>query len=115
MSRADYGWTIVQVFQDTRAIGVLEIVDMKGRVSVTNDIENVLIEIGGRLERDGLGQLEDLAVIYRDSMNAWDEVVLDHVGNFRRFAALPRGRCHTELRAEAVVRYLGRQLEERVT
>ena len=108
--RASIHWETVEVFpQDNRAIHVLEIVDLKGDVSVTNDIENVLIELEELLPRP----IAEYAVIYRDSMDLWDEVVLDQVGNFRNFAALPRGRDKTELRAEAVVRLLKRELAER--
>lgn len=107
--RADYDWSHSQVLGDHRATTVIQIVDLDlGNMSVTNDIENILLEISGQLPEDNA--LEENAVIYRDSTGAWDEVVLDQVGNFRKFAALPRGRCFTELQAEAVVRLVARQI-----
>lgn len=108
-ARADYDWRLVQIFTDGRATTVIEIVDHNlGSMSVTNDIENVLLEISEGLDDDN--QLSENAVIYRDSMGLWDEIILDQVGNFRSFAALPRGRCRSELQAEAVVRLVKRQL-----
>ena len=114
-ARADYGWSQSQVFTDTRSTTVLQIVSLikivdenRGEISVTNDIENVLIEISEALPEDN--PLQANAVIYRDSTGAWDEVVLDQVGNFKKFAALPRGRCFTEIQAEAVLRLVARQV-----
>ena len=57
--------------------------------------------------------LSECAIIYRDSLEQWDEIVVDQVGNFARFAALPRGRCRTELQAEAIVRLCARQVGAR--
>ena len=108
-ARADYGWSQSQVLTDSRSTTVLQIVDEnRGEMSVTNDIENVLLEISEALPEDN--PLSENAVIYRDSTGAWDEVVLDQVGNFQKFAALPRGRCFTEVQAEAVVRLVARQI-----
>ncbi len=109
MSRADYAFAVVAVFNDTRATEIIQIVDAKTDVSVTNDIENVLNEIQARIPR----RPGDYAWIYCDSMDNWDEIIVDDVGNFVKFAALPRGRCFTEVQAEAVARYLARQLERR--
>lgn len=111
-ARADYDWKLVQILTDGRATTVIEIVDRDlGNMSVTNDIENILLEISDDLDDDN--PLSENAVIYRDSEGLWDEIVLDEVGNFRSFAALPRGRCRSELQAEAVVRLVARQLEVR--
>ena len=108
MSRSDFDWKIVEILQDERAVQVVEVVDLDlGNMSVTNDVENVILEIAKILPRPPT----DFAWIYADSTGAWDELVLDHTGNFKNFAALPRGRCHSELQAEAVVRLLARELE----
>ena len=57
--------------------------DLDGYPSVTNDIENVLaslvdagVLVAGRL------------VIYRDSMDIWDQVVIDGECRFLRFHSL---------------------------
>lgn len=110
MSRSDYSFAVVEVVGDERATHVVQIVDLDaGRMSVTNDIENVLLEIQARLDRHPT----EYVWIYRDSMENWDEVQLDDVGNFQRFNALPRGRCFTEVQAEAVVRFLARHVNAR--
>ena len=109
-ARADYAWKLVGLLQDGRAVTLIEIVDKDlGNMSVTNDIENVLLEIADGLPEDN--PLSENAVIYRDSEGYWDEIVLDQVGNFKSFAALPRGRRQSELQSEAVVRLVARQLE----
>lgn len=51
---------------------VLRIIDLNlGRMSVTNDIENVLTQIRKEIGKD----IESLKIIYRDSVGTWDEVV----------------------------------------
>jgi hypothetical protein len=108
MSRADYHFNVVEVFQDDRAVKIVDIVDENlGNMSVTNDVENVILEIAKILPN----KPTDYAWIYRDSDNQIDELVLDRTGNFDHFAPLPRGRCKTEVFAEAVVRLLERELE----
>ena len=110
MSSADYSFAVVQVFKDERVNNVVQIVDLDaGNMSVTNDIENVLLEIQARLP----DHPTDYIWIYRDSMENWDEIQLDDVGNFQRFNALPRGRCFTEVQAEAVVCFLARHVNAR--
>lgn len=111
MSRSDYSFAVIQVFQDKRAVEVVQVADANlGNMSVTNDVENVINEISARLPRPAA----DYAWIYRDSTGTWDEIVVDEVGNFAKFVALPRGRCLTELEAEAVVRLIARELAARV-
>lgn len=62
MTKSDYTYTIED--------GFLKIVDLDmGGMSVTNDIENVITEIG--LSEDIL----NLRIIYQDSMGEWDEVI----------------------------------------
>jgi len=108
-ARADYEWKTVGIFVDFREAIVIEIIDLNlGNMSVTNDVENVLIEISERFQEGN--PLAESAVIYRDSEGLWDEIVLDQVGNFKTFAALPRGRCRSELQVEAVARLVKRQL-----
>jgi len=108
--RADYDWNLVQILTDDRTTNVIEITDRDlGNMSVTNDVENVLIEISDDPLFDN-NPLSESAVIYCDSEGLWDEIVLDNAGNFKTFAALPRGRCRTELQAEAVVRLVARKL-----
>lgn len=112
-SMSDWKAGVFAVQEDNRTVQVLEIIDLDlGKMSVTNDIENVVMSIDLELDKAFGGNVSvgDYAVIYRDSTGAWDEVVLDDVGNFKKFAALPRGRCQTELRAEAVLRLLERKL-----
>ncbi len=109
MSSADYAFAVVQVFNDERANEIIQIVDNKTGVSVTNDVENVLNEIEVRLPRPAT----DYVWIYRDTMDNWDEIVVDDVGNFVKFAPLPRGRCLTEIQAAAITQFLARHLEAR--
>ncbi|RZK44394.1 MAG: hypothetical protein EOO61_03945 [Hymenobacter sp.] len=72
--RADYMYTIEG--------SVIAIVDIdQGGKSVTNDIEDVLDDIRGKI-----GDLAGYAVIYRDSMGRWDGVRL--VGSSVEFYSL---------------------------
>jgi hypothetical protein len=106
MSRSDYSFATVAVYGETQVVEVVQIADANlGNMSVTNDIENVINEIAARLPNPPSGY----AWIYRDSSGAWDEILVDKAGNFEKFVALPRGRCLTELEAEAVARLLARQ------
>lgn len=108
--RSDYTFALVEIQGDARANQIVQIVDQDlGNVSVTNDIENILNEIQARLP----GHPTDYVWIYRDSMTNWDEVVVDDVGNFVKFKALPRGRCFTEVQAAAVTQFLARHLAAR--
>jgi hypothetical protein len=62
--RADYTYTVEG--------SVIAIVDLdQGSKSLTNDMDNVLADIGAEL-----GDLAGYAVIYRDSMGRWDGVRL---------------------------------------
>jgi hypothetical protein len=108
MTRSDFTFAVVEVQDDERATQVIQIVDDNlGNMSVTNDVENVINEISARLPRPAT----DYAWIYRDTEELWDELVLDNVGNFKKFAPLPRGRCFTEVQAEAVIRFLERKID----
>ena len=108
--RSDYTFAVVEILGDARANEIVQIVDQDlGNVSVTNDIENILNEIQARLPRHPT----DYVWIYRDSMETWDEVVVDEVGNFVKFKALPRGVCFTEVQAAAITQFLARHLEAR--
>lgn len=108
MSRSDYHFNVVEVFQDDRAVKIIEVVDENlGNMSVTNDVENVILEIAKILPN----KPTDYAWIQLDSDQCLDELVLDRTGNFDHFAPLPRGRCKTEVFAEAVVRLIEREIE----
>lgn len=110
MSRSDYTFAVVEILGDERANEIVQIVDQDlGNMSATNDIENILNEIQARLPRHPT----DYVWIYRDSMELWDEIVVDEVGNFVKFKALPRGVCFTEVQAAAVVQFLARHLAAR--
>ena len=106
--RSDYTFAVVEILGDSRANQIVQIVDQDlGNVSVTNDIENILNEIQARLP----GHPTAYVWIYRDSMETWDEVVVDDVGNFVKFKALPRGRCFTEIQAAAIAQFQARHKE----
>ena len=60
--------------------GILVIIDENGDKSVTNDVENVLLDIA-RHE----GPLGAYRVIYRDSMQRWDGIKIDAAGRFQDF------------------------------
>jgi len=109
-SRSDYTFAVVEIFNDERANEIVQIVDQDlGNMSVTNNIENILNAIQARLPRHPT----EYVWIYRDSMELWDEIVIDDVGNFVKFKALPRGVCFTEIQAAAVTQFLARHLEAR--
>lgn len=67
--RADYEYDL--------AGDVLWIIDRGGYKSVTNDMENILQEIG---EVIGPDQLRKKKIMYRDSMQIWDGVRLSENG-----------------------------------
>lgn len=64
-NRSEYDWGI------TSHGDILYITDEGGLKSVTNDMENVLADIS---EHVVLDELQDLKIIYRDSMGIWDGV-----------------------------------------
>ena len=112
MSKSDYHFDVRHNVVDGVEIRTIEIIDLNlGRMSVTNDIENVVREISGQIrdltDEDPL----DFAWMYRDSGKDWDELVLDSAGNFTRFAALERDRWLGDLRAEVAARHLARRKE----
>lgn len=112
-SRSDWKAAVFSIETPTGVVNVIEIVDLDlGNMSVTNDMEGVILALDLELERLHGGEVSigDIAVIYLDTEQIWDEVVLDDVGNFKKFAALPRGRCQTENRGEAVLRLQHRKL-----
>ena len=53
------------------------IIDLNGQRSVTNDAENVVSELHKRYPGK--------RIVYRDSMNQWDEMKHDNNGNFVDF------------------------------
>lgn len=67
MSRSDYNWEVIKYGEQD----VLCIIDEdRGRMSVTNDIENVTAEIEKELTLQGKS-LPTL-IVYRDSEHLWD-------------------------------------------
>ena len=72
-SRAAYSWTILG--------NVLSLEDRGGRISktLTNDIENCLVEIDAQLPVGA--QLTDYRIIYRDSEGVWDAVIIIELGD----------------------------------
>jgi hypothetical protein len=54
---------------------ILAIVDDNVGKSVTNDIENVLTDLVS-----ALGDIRKYHIIYRDSMDQWDSIILDKEG-----------------------------------
>jgi len=92
------------------SVPLVSIVDQNQGKSVTNDIENVLLDVADWLPIP----LEDCALMYRDSMGNWDEILIEPATrNFRAFKALPRGRCHTELEAIVCRRAWDRIVEKK--
>ena len=83
---------MARVRADYKVVGngtdIVYLVDKNcGNMSVTNDAENVVLEV---TERFG-----NKRIMYKDSMDRWDELVHDH-GQFVRFAPghePPHGDC----------------------
>ncbi len=93
LSKANYDYEI----QD----GILWIEDLnQGGMSVTNDMENVLMEIAAENE---IHKLIDLGIMYKDSLGYWDRVKIEsgfdpaepQIKN--RFSFLPLGKQITYL------------------
>lgn len=63
--------------------GVILIVDLNGPVSVTNDAGAVIPHA-----RDLLGAPPTARVVYRDSINQWDELLCYPDGSFKDFAPI---------------------------
>ena len=67
MSKSDYDWDIVK----HEGQEVLSIIDLnRGRMTVTNNIENVIAEIKQELAQQGY--ILPSLIIYKDSDNCWD-------------------------------------------
>lgn len=64
MSQADYSYEIV----DYHGRNVIVITDKDGRLSVTNDIENVVTEIE---DAEGI-KARDFMIVYSDTEETWD-------------------------------------------
>ncbi len=85
-TRCTYSYTIED--------GILCIVDHDVGMSVTNDVENVIAEIG---EREDLSKLP---IIYRDTDERWDGLIVKD-GRFLDFK--PLGCLNKEIAKRAVV------------
>ena len=77
--RADYDYDI--------AGDVLWIIDRGGYKSVTNDMENILLDIAEVIGQD---QLRQKKIMYRDSMEIWDGVRLSENGVVSFFSLTER-------------------------
>ena len=97
---------------------IVQIIDLDlGRMSVTNDIEGVIDiiqdELLAKAETAG-GEdifMRDVAVMYRDSMNEWDEVVIGMNNHFLTFVPLPRDIPGKQLPATLAERWLARRAD----
>lgn len=119
-ARADYDWKVSWLMYADGDVPVLQIEDLdKGGRSVTNDIEEVLKDIQAELidlsraENTDPLILGKIAVMYRDSMGAWDEVVIQYPFHFRGFVMLPRNKALDELMREVAGRHAYRNREQK--
>lgn len=119
-ARADYDWRLSWLTYADGDVPVLLIEDLdKGGRSVTNDIEEVLKDIQAELidqSREENSEpliLAKIGVMYRDSMGAWDEVVVQYPFHFRGFVMLPREQELGELMREVAGRHAYRNREQR--
>jgi hypothetical protein len=76
MRKSDYA-----IYQPYNDIVVIEDLNLGNR-SVTNDIENILIELDKRIPT-----LHDMKIIYRDSMGIYDGIKIKD-GNFHSFYSI---------------------------
>lgn len=67
MSKSNYTWEIIK-YKEQDVLAIID--ENKGRMSVTNDIENVMAEIEKELTLQGKS-LPTL-IVYRDSEHLWD-------------------------------------------
>lgn len=67
MSKSDYDWDVVR-YKDKDFLSIIDL--NRGRMSVTNNIENVVIEIEKELKQSN--KVLPKFIIYRDSDNFWD-------------------------------------------
>lgn len=109
---ADYSWRVLYLTYADGDVPVLLIEDLdKGGRSVTNDIDEVLKEIQAELiDQSRTDNTEPLilakfGVMYRDSMGAWDEVVIQYPFHFRGFVMLPRDKELDDLMREVAGRH----------
>lgn len=122
-TRSDYAWEIHWLNYADEEVPILMIVDLnKGRMSVTNDVENVLAAIDDELtNRRPLSTIRPIKaapsvgampIMYRDSDHAWDEVIVSPEGEFCRFSILRRGAKVDELQREVTAKWAFRRYEE---
>ncbi len=65
--RADFQ---LEVDEKVREIRIID--EDLGNMSVTNDLERVLLEVSHHID----GALPDYAIVYRDSTGTWDRIVV---------------------------------------
>lgn len=65
--RADY---TLQVDESAKLIRIVD--QDLGNMSVTNDLDRVLIDLAGQID----GSLDDYSITYRDSTGTWDRIVV---------------------------------------
>lgn len=70
------------VYSRTVYGNVIAIVDLNQGKSVTNDAENVIKDL------DATFDLSNYRVIYKDSRNIWDELLVDSTRTFAGFRSL---------------------------
>lgn len=105
-TRSDWVWKLKLLKYADEEVEVILIMDMDlGGMSVTNDIESVIQALRADLPRPPA----EFPIIYRDSMQNWDEVILDHVSRFKTFAALPRNKTLDFVAREAASRWATRR------
>ena len=91
MLRSRYTWR--------RTGRVLTIVDQNGQRSVTNDVERVIADL---VER-GVPGIDDLVILYRDSMGAWCGIET-FLGRFSRFVPVGRAWASEQAATEVLLR-----------
>lgn len=84
LARSDYSWRTT-VYEGRQTILIIDHDD--GNVSVTNDAENVIRDIGVEIGPLALGICR---VYYRDSTQTWDEIKVKLDGSFAGFRPGPR-------------------------
>ena len=65
--RADYSLQVDEVEKEIRIIDA-----DRGNMSVTNDLERVLLEVSHLIEES----LDNYSIVYRDSTGTWDRIIV---------------------------------------
>ena len=93
--KSDFSHLLTIEEVEGKSVPLVQIVDRDlGGKSVTNDAENVVdwvriaLKEEAKLDGDRFS-MADCAVMYRDSMGHWDEIVIGNDGRFLTFSRLP--------------------------